>query len=66
MLRVLGKIFGIHTVAGQNAVAVKLIVFLDDLLRRAADFAIRTRAVEHPIDDAPACRPVIAAVFIAA
>ena len=49
MLRVLLEIFSCNPVIAQLRIAGQLIVFLDDLLRRAAHFALGARAVENPI-----------------
>ena len=65
MFGVLGKVFGIDPVIGQLRIAVQLGVFFDDLLRRAAHFAIGARAVEHPVDDIAARRANVATFGIA-
>jgi len=65
VLGVLGKVLGIDAVARKLRIAVQLGVFLDDLLGSAAHLAIRTGAVEHPVDDVAAGRTVVAAVLVA-
>lgn len=51
MLGVLLKVLSRHAVIAKLRVAGQLVVFLDNLLRRAAHLTLRTGAVEHPIDD---------------
>ena len=51
MFRVLLKVFSRHTVIGQLCVSRQLIVFVDDLLRRAAHLALRAGTVKHAVDD---------------
>jgi hypothetical protein len=63
MFSVLGEILCIHAIIGQLRIAVQLIVFLNDLLRGAAHFAIRTRAIKHPVNDVSARRSVVAALI---
>ena len=65
MFGVLGKVFGIYPVVGQLCIAVQLGVFFDDLLRRAAHFAVRARAVKHPVDDIAARGADVAVLDIA-
>ena len=63
MFGVLLEILHRHAVIAQLGVAGQLIVFVDDLLRRAAHLAFGTRAVEHTVDDVPdtAVRGIVAA-----
>jgi hypothetical protein len=66
MLSMLGKILGGDAVARQLRVAVQLVVFLDDLLRRAAHLSVRARTVEHAVDDIATGGTVVVAVLVAA
>jgi len=54
VFRMLRKVFSIHAVARQLGIAVKLIILFNNLLRRPANLAIRTRAVKNSVDDAAA------------
>ena len=65
MFGVLRVVFRVHTVVRQLRIAVQLVVFFNDLLRRAAHLAFGAGAVEHPIDDATAGRAIVVAVLIA-
>ena len=51
MFGVLRKIFGRNPVIRQLTVTGQLLIFFDDLLRRAAHFALGARAVEHTVGD---------------
>ena len=51
MLCVLLKVFSRNPVVRQLRIARKLIVFIDNLLRRAANLAFWARAVEDAVDD---------------
>ena len=51
---VLLKVFGRYAVIAQLGIAGKLVIFLDNLLRRAAHFAFGARAVEHAVHDVAA------------
>ncbi len=51
MLGVLLEILGRHPVARKLRIAGKLVVLVDDLLRRAAHLALGAAAVEHTVDD---------------
>ena len=51
MFGMLQEILFRHTVIAQLGVARQLKVFVNDLLRRAANLALGTGAVENPIDD---------------
>ena len=64
VFRVLLKILCGHAVTGQLRVARKLVVFVDDLLRCAAHFALGARAVEHAVDDV-ATTPAIVRAAVA-
>lgn len=60
MLRVLQEILGRDPVVRQLGIAGKYLIFLNYLLRRAAHFAIRARAVENAVYDiANRTRPVL-------
>ena len=51
MLGVLQEILSGHAVIAQLRITGQLLIFVDDLLRRAAHLALWARAVKHPIDD---------------
>ncbi len=51
MLGVLQEILAGHAVVGQLRIARQLLIFLDDLLRRAAHLAFGAGAVEDTVDD---------------
>ena len=48
---VLLKVLGGHTVIAQLCIAGQLVVFLDNLLRRAAHLALGAGAVKNTVDD---------------
>ena len=54
MLCVLRKVFCVYAIIGQLRIAVQLIVFLNDLLRRTAHFSLGSVTVEHAVNDAAA------------
>ncbi len=51
VLGMLHEVLGRHAVVGQLGITREDLVFLDDLLRRAAHLALGAGAVEHPVDD---------------
>jgi hypothetical protein len=51
MFGVLLEVFGGNTVIGQLCITCQLIVFFDDLLRRATHLALWARAVKHTVDN---------------
>ena len=51
MLCVLKKILGRYAVVRQLRIAREQQILVDDLLRCAADLAIRARRIEYPVDD---------------
>ncbi len=53
MLGMLLEILHRHAVIAKLRIARQLVVLVNDLLRRAADLALGTRAVENPVDDVP-------------
>jgi hypothetical protein len=46
---VLHKVFGSDTVIAQMGVTRQLVIFINDLLRRATHFALGTRTVKHSV-----------------
>ena len=64
MLGVLRKILCSHTIARQLCIARKLLVLIDDLLRRAAYFALRTAAIKNAVRDIAATRLGAVAVVL--
>jgi hypothetical protein len=63
MFRMLLEIFHRDAVIAQLGITCQLIVFINDLLRRAAYLALGARAVENPVDDIAdtAVRGIVAA-----
>ena len=53
MFGMLLEILHRHAVIAKLGIARQLVVLVNDLLRRAADLALGTRAVENPVDDIP-------------
>ena len=51
MLSVLLKVLGCNTVIAQLCIAGQLVVFLDNLLRRAAHLTLGAGAVKNTVDD---------------
>ena len=51
VLGVLLEVLGRNAIVGQLSIARQLVVLVYDLLGRTADLAVRTGAVEHPVDD---------------
>ena len=63
MFGVLLKVLGGNTVVAQMGITRQLIVFLDDLLRRATHFALGAGTVEHAVDDVAALRLAVAVIL---
>lgn len=66
MFRVLLEILGRNPVIAKLGIAGQLVIFVDDLLRRAAHFARGAGTVKHPVDDIGATRLVAVAVRLVA
>jgi hypothetical protein len=63
MLGMLEKILCRNTVARQLCIPPKLLVFIDNLLRRAAHLTLWPRAVKNPVRDIAAALRTVAIVF---
>ena len=55
MFRMLQKVFKGDAVVAQLGIARQHLIFLDDLLRRAAHLALWPRTVKHAVDDISQC-----------
>ncbi len=63
MFRVLLKVFGRYAIIAQLRITRELVVFLYDLLRRAAHFALGAGAVKHAVDDVATLLRTVAVTF---
>ena len=63
MFGVLLEVLCRHAVVAQLGVTRQLVVFLDNLLRRAADLAFGARTVENAVNDVATLRLTVAIIL---